>query len=197
MTYLAYPHWWLIVYWALYYCVHSVLASTAAKSYAQSVWGDKFKYYRLFYSVVAILGFFAILFYGALIPTSYLISPVGWPRYFGLMLAASGVIIIKRSFSGYSIREFLGVKAEKEDSLVRSGILALVRHPLYSGTILVTIGFWLFSPSITNLITCLCLFAYLPIGIYFEEKKLILTFGESYEKYKREVPALIPRVRFW
>ena len=35
---------------------------------------------------------------------------------------------------------------------------------------------------------------YLPIGIRLEEHKLIAQFGEEYRRYRREVPALFPKL---
>jgi protein-S-isoprenylcysteine O-methyltransferase Ste14 len=33
---------------------------------------------------------------------------------------------------------------------------------------------------------------YIPIGIYFEEKKLIKMYGDQYVEYKKRVPAIFP-----
>ncbi len=35
---------------------------------------------------------------------------------------------------------------------------------------------------------------YVRIGIYFEEKKLVKEFGDIYNKYKLQVPMLIPKI---
>lgn len=75
------------------------------------------------------------------------------------------------------------------------GIHRLVRHPLYSGTILFVWGLFFIYPMLNNLIAVLLLTAYVLIGINFEEKKLIQEFGEEYEKYISEVPMLIPNIR--
>ena len=33
---------------------------------------------------------------------------------------------------------------------------------------------------------------YIAVGVWLEERDLRATFGESYESYRREVPAIIP-----
>jgi protein-S-isoprenylcysteine O-methyltransferase Ste14 len=35
---------------------------------------------------------------------------------------------------------------------------------------------------------------YLPIGIIFEEQKLVKEYGDRYKKYQKEVPMLIPKI---
>jgi len=79
------------------------------------------------------------------------------------------------------------------DTLEVKGILSRVRHPLYSATILMVEGFVFFLPNWTSVVMLCCTLAYLAIGIYLEEQKLIKTFGEKYLKYRRKVPMLIPR----
>jgi protein-S-isoprenylcysteine O-methyltransferase Ste14 len=110
------------------------------------------------------------------------------------MLATFGVVVISQTFREHSALGFLGLKVESK-KFIRSGILNKARHPIYSGTILIVVGFFLFIPTVATLLSTLCILSYLPIGIYLEEKKLLLEFGDSYAQYQSEVPALIPDFR--
>ena len=85
----------------------------------------------------------------------------------------------------------------EEDSRGRlkiKGILTYVRHPIYSGTILIILGYLLYIPKLSSLIITLVVFIYLAIGIYFEEKKLKSEVGQQYLDYKRNVPSIIPKI---
>jgi protein-S-isoprenylcysteine O-methyltransferase Ste14 len=70
-----------------------------------------------------------------------------------------------------------------------AGILGRVRHPWYSGAILLL---WFRSLDGAGLVTSLVLTAYLVAGTLLEERKLVMEYGEEYERYQREVPMLIP-----
>ncbi|WP_332369713.1 hypothetical protein [Spirosoma telluris] len=48
------------------------------------------------------------------------------------------------------------------------------------------------QPDWKHLIFSLSAFAYLRVGIYFEERKLVKTFGEDYVRYQLQVPMLFP-----
>ena len=65
-----------------------------------------------------------------------------------------------------------------------------VRHPLYLGGI---IGVWA-TPymTVTHLVFAILITAYFVIGTLFEEKDLIKEFGDTYRKYKKKTPMLIP-----
>ena len=73
-----------------------------------------------------------------------------------------------------------------------NGIHRFVRHPLYTGTILVVWGFFFVFPYLNNLIAVVLLTGYVIVGIRFEEKKLIAEFGEQYIHYMKKVPSLFP-----
>ncbi|MBR9999911.1 MAG: isoprenylcysteine carboxylmethyltransferase family protein, partial [Cyclobacteriaceae bacterium] len=92
--------------------------------------------------------------------------------------------------------EFIGMRQMKGEnngqSMQQEGMLSFVRHPLYSGSILAILGYLIFAPSLTNLIMGMILVLYFITGIYFEEKKLVIEFGEKYIRYKGQVPALLP-----
>jgi protein-S-isoprenylcysteine O-methyltransferase Ste14 len=68
-----------------------------------------------------------------------------------------------------------------------------VRHPLYTaGLVLI----WLLPILTWNLLALnLGLTAYIFIGAYFEERKLLLEFGDSYAEYREHTPMLIPGLK--
>jgi protein-S-isoprenylcysteine O-methyltransferase Ste14 len=80
------------------------------------------------------------------------------------------------------------------DRLVISGSYRLVRHPLYLFSLVL---FWLF-PRMTNLTLAFFLAAtlYFMLGTFPEERKLLATFGEPYRQYQRDVPWMIPGLKF-
>ncbi len=185
----------LIVGWVLYFTFHSLLADSQLKEKMKKRLKDKYNYYRLAYVFVSSAGLLFLLFWNANIKSIDFVDPSGWMRYLSLMFAAFGVIIIKLAFKSYDFSSFIGVTQEENSPLITKGILGSIRHPIYSGTILIVIGYWFFSPDLPTSISALCVFTYLPIGIYLEEKKLITEYGDQYVKYKEKVPAIFPRLR--
>ena len=68
----------------------------------------------------------------------------------------------------------------------------LVRHPLYSGFFL---AFWA-TPVMTagHLLFAAAMSAYVLVAIRYEERDLVGLFGDDYERYRREVGMLTPRM---
>ncbi len=189
MTYVI-----LILAWIVYFALHSILAADRIKMFAARISGSHFRFYRIMYSFISSIGLMVLLILNASVTSITLFESKGFVRYLSLMLATFGVMVISQAFKQYRLFSFIGLKQEMNE-FTRNGILQYVRHPIYSGTILVVIGFFLFTPTLATLISVSCILLYLPIGIYFEEKKLIKQFGEQYLSYKREVPSVLPRVK--
>jgi len=187
----------LLLSWAVFYFSHSYLASLKIKRNIHRLMGNGYKWYRFFYSTVSFLLFLGIFLYAATIPTVLLFTPGGGVEYLALMLTGIGTIILIKSFKYFGAFRFLGIPPHDDlhenSELIVKGIHRHLRHPIYLGLIFIFLGYFLFLPALASLVHLIALLLYLPIGIYFEEKKLIAIFGSAYQDYKEEVPALIPK----
>lgn len=112
----------------------------------------------------------------------------------GTILSVSGLLI------AISARRTLGrnwapkVELKKDHELVTDGIYLYVRHPIYLGMSLMSLGTLLVSQSWI----VFCFFLYV-IKIFVsrikeEEQLMLKTFPETYPRYKKHSKALIPFV---
>ncbi|MBN2186202.1 MAG: isoprenylcysteine carboxylmethyltransferase family protein [Dehalococcoidia bacterium] len=119
------------------------------------------------------------------------------PNILGVILLVIGYVI----HLGYSHKELKkgGVQAHRHSTQVRtlvtSGPYSRVRHPGYSGLILIYFGFalafavaWMLLPAaIFTILTCL--------SAIKEEELLEERLGKEYQEYARQVPwRFIPRI---
>src|SRR6186713_3117373 len=126
----------LTILWVSYFVLHSLLAADVVKLFAKKVLGSRYRYYRIIYSLISAVGLLAILFYQATLPAVLLFAINGMTRYLSMLLATAGVIIIIRAFREHRFLSFIGLQEEITE-FRRTGILKYVRHPIYSGTILI------------------------------------------------------------
>jgi protein-S-isoprenylcysteine O-methyltransferase Ste14 len=182
----------------LYGALHSFLASNAVKDAARSMLGSRAdRYYRLVYNFLGGLTFLPVLALLARFPGASLYQiPYPWTL---LTLALQGVaalllilgLLQTDLWHFLGVRQFLGQGDRGSDQLVVRGIYCWVRHPLYTAGLLFI---WL-TPLMTTSILALnlSLTLYIVIGSVFEERRLLVAFGEAYHRYQSEVPRLIPR----
>jgi len=158
-----------------------------------------YKWYRLIYSLYSTLFFFGLFVFAATIVPQWIFNPADGSTYFGFMLATFGTIISVKSMKGISSGRFIGWRLHDDlsdnEELIRDGWYKYMRHPLYAGLILIFLGYFLYVPNLSSLIHLLALLCYLPVGIYFEEEKLLSIYGEAYVNYKKTVPPIIPRFK--
>jgi protein-S-isoprenylcysteine O-methyltransferase Ste14 len=74
-------------------------------------------------------------------------------------------------------------KPRDDGALVREGIFALVRHPICSGFVFLTLGWSLVWTSLAALVGALILLAFFDIKARREERWLATTFAE-YTEYR-------------
>ncbi len=178
----------LVIGWVIYYALHSLLASRRIKAAV----GLKPTRYRLMYVVFATIGFLLLLFFNGSIGGDYILTKTRFITYAALILAGIGVVVARMAFRNLSAAGFLGLADEPEGDLITEGIYSIVRHPLYTATILITLGFFLYDSRPATAISVGITWLYLIPGIWLEEKKLIAVFGSEYEEYRHRVAAIIP-----
>ena len=191
-------HYILIFLWVGYYLAHSILASLRVKKYFRKLLPNAYRYYRLSYSILATAGLIFILIYQYSFSSPFLFELV-FVKYVSLFaLVIPGFVIMFTSLKKYFLL-LSGVRSVYQavpvSELKVEGIHRLVRHPLYTGTILWVWGLFFIFPVASNFIAVILLTLYVIIGIRFEEKKLIKEFGSKYIDYAANVPMLIPRLK--
>ena len=119
------------------------------------------------------------------------ISPVaGWVGL-GLMLNGIGLRAWANTTLGAFYTRTLRVTADQR--LIEQGPYRLLRHPGYSGSLLLWIGAGLATTNwvVTILITIVTGSAYV-YRVRSEEAMLVQTFGEAYQDYRQRTWKLIP-----
>ena len=98
---------------------------------------------------------------------------------------------------GLLIRLYASGFVYKNKELSTSGPYAYVRHPLYTGNILILIGISLASGCISAFVISIIFFwFYYPAAIEYEDRKLKSLFPDSWDSWSQQTPALVPKFKF-
>ncbi|HWQ21086.1 MAG TPA: isoprenylcysteine carboxylmethyltransferase family protein, partial [Methanotrichaceae archaeon] len=84
------------------------------------------------------------------------------------------------------------IELKKGHELITNGIYGVVRHPIYTGMLLMALGTLLLTGAIGSLLFFLIMLAFMLFKIKEEEELMTKHFPEEYPVYKRHVKALIP-----
>ena len=107
-------------------------------------------------------------------------------------LAAIGLAI---AMVGAFVRLYASGFIVKNQELATDGAYRFVRHPLYTGNILLVVGFALAGSRWWGIPLALFFFwFYYPTAIEYEDRKLRHIFGTAWEQWSARTPALMPRL---
>ena len=189
----------LALLWILWCSMHSLLISNFFIARMKDIWGKKFAYYRMAFNAFSLLTLIPVLIYGQLIPEEIFFSWTGPWKILKFAMYLASFALFYGGYRVFDMRYVLGTKQVHEMregkemeamDFNSAGILEYVRHPWYSGAILLV---WAFGPiSDVSLVTKIILTAYIIIGTFLEERKLVHEIGEPYIKYRKRVPMFIP-----
>ncbi len=118
------------------------------------------------------------------------ITPVTTWVGIGLVALGLGFAIWARAHLGRNWSAFVTVKQGHE--LVRSGPYEWVRHPIYTGLLLAALGTAIAQGEWRGLCAVVLACAALWRKLRLEERWMREQFGEAYDRYQAEVPALMP-----
>lgn len=110
----------------------------------------------------------------------------------GLIISVLGAIIACASRYMLGKNWSLSVQRKENHQLVQDGIYKIVRHPIYTGLLLLFIGNAIIVGDYRAIIAVLIVFVSLWLKLKKEEKVLTETFGTKYTEYKNRTKALIP-----
>ena len=189
----------LTILWISYCTLHSAMITPRFTNFLRRKLEESFKYYRLFYNVVALALLIPVVLYSYSIRQTPFFTWEGYLLPVRFLLLAAGLFFFYAGARQYDMSTFLGLKQinesithnliNKSGQLNSSGILGVVRHPFYAATFPLI---WATNLDVTFLIVNCILSIYVIIGTFLEEKKLVQEFGDEYRAYQDRVSMLFP-----
>lgn len=119
----------------------------------------------------------------------------GWLSAVGVVLALAGfaVVLVAQCQMGGEWR--VGVDRSEQTMLIKNGLSAWVRNPVFSGIGLFAVGFSLLVPNIISGSALLLGAVGLEIQTrWVEEPYLLRTHGQVYAEYAGRVGRFLPRI---
>jgi protein-S-isoprenylcysteine O-methyltransferase Ste14 len=105
----------------------------------------------------------------------------------GLLILLWGRVTLARNWS-------LDVVIRDDHQLIEHGPYRYVRHPIYTGTILMAAGAVLLLGTSVGLLMLIAFVIFLWAKLSREERLLMQYFPDAYPQYRRRVKALVPFV---
>jgi protein-S-isoprenylcysteine O-methyltransferase len=107
----------------------------------------------------------------------------------GFLLMAWALITLGRSYQ-------LGGSAPRaEDKMVMAGPYKLIRHPMYTAALCISLGLACLIQSLAFLCVFLIYLVLILLLVPMEEERLQKAYGEEYVHYRQRTGKLIPFVR--
>ena len=195
-----YTEYLILLLLAIAWCVlHSLMISVSVTEFIRKRWGPIFRFYRLFFNLIAILTLIPLAVFAHSIQTQVIFHWHGYMRIGQVILLGIAVLLFFHGGRHYDAGQFFGIKQIREGTsnkvisetgeLDTSEVLGITRHPWYLGAILFI---WARQMDVSAIIVNIVFTSYLIVGAYLEEKKLIREFGEKYLAYQKRVSMLIP-----
>lgn len=135
------------------------------------------------------------LFYFTRLLDSFVVVLPASVKWTGNVLLAASVALFVWSHASLGKNWSVNVERTEGQSLVTHGPYRLVRHPMYSSLFLMAFGLVLATASPVAALPYFVSIAAMYLDRVGDEERLMLdTFGEQYERYMRRTGRLVPRL---
>lgn len=189
----------ILLLWVLWCLLHSLLIHSSVKRRLCSLHPALTGAYRLCYSLFALLSLLPVAALTLVAPQTVVFDFSGPWRILQAVLLLYAALMFYGGARAYDMDFFLGIRQWNDYRAGKPpgsqvfhdrGVLQRVRHPWYSGGIVLL---WAMGPLTTvNLPVRLLLTGYFLVGTVLEERRLKRQLGHPYRDYCRRVPMLFP-----
>jgi protein-S-isoprenylcysteine O-methyltransferase Ste14 len=182
----------IILCWAVFLLYWIISSFSVKRTVERQGWG----WHRVVI-VVAVIAAFVLFNRSASL--SLAMDMILWPQTLTVGIVADittlvGLIILLWARTTLGRNWSTNVVFKEQHELIERGPYRYVRHPIYSGLLLMVLGIAIISGRVAGFVVFLAFF----IGFWFkalqEERLLSRHFPEAYPNYKARVKALIPFV---
>jgi len=193
----------IVISFTIFAILHTLTASTKLKVYVKDNYPDYLAFYRIGFNLFSLFSFYLFLSFAPK-PDNIVFDLPNPYDLFTLPIQLFSIFGFIWSIKYFNNKEFLGIaqisrhlkkdydknELDEHKTLNINGPYKFSRHPIYFFSIV----FLMARPYMTvfYLTTLICIIIYFYIGSYYEEKKLVITFGELYTGYQKKVARIIP-----
>jgi len=137
-----------------------------------------------------------LLFTTAWITDSFLCRCTTLNQYIplGFRIPASVILLALSGFLTANGVSIVFGEIRQTPAVIRTGVFARVRHPIYLGEIIFCAGLLALSLSLAAFGVWIIMIGFLHFISRCEEKLLLARFGDEYRNYQREVGMWIPKI---
>ncbi len=182
----------LAIAWALYFCLHSLLAATPVKAMVAARLPRLAPAYRLAYNGVALAALLPVLWLQWQLSGAPLFEIPMPARLACDVAAVAAVATFFWTLRWYDMGAFTGLRIESVDGSAGFTLSPLHRHVRHPWYFLALVIIWTRPMDSAWLVTSIAITLYLVVGSHLEDAKLVGTFGEAYRRYRERVPGLWP-----
>ncbi len=187
---------------ALWCALHSLFITHAWRGFMTRNLPRYQVWHRLVYVVASTVTFGVLVLWLRALPAESIWTWQGswaWVRGAGIFEAGLLFLLGARSYDG---RAFLGLRQlvdwaagrqPREPAFREDGILGVIRHPWYTGTLILLVFGLPFTD--VNLAWRSVFIVYVLVGTELEERKLLRDLGDVYADYRSRVPRFFPGLR--
>lgn len=193
------PYLILATVTSLWCVLHSTLISVTVTRFLRKHVHGYTRFYRILFNFIALLTLIPVILYQRSLLTPPFFDWHGYLHIPQISMIILGIMLFILGAKKYDAGLFLGITQLKqkhspnslnhEDILDISGIHSVMRHPWYSGLLLVL---WARPLDTSTLIINIVFSLYLIVGAWLEERKLVIEYGEPYRAYQKNVSMLLP-----